>query len=223
MSASLQPVPPTLPDLELLLVAHPDYCFTDVGKTTKAGNGDAVYVWADSSGNGRDFVQATLADRPVLTKTGNVWSVTFSATNKRINGGDLSLAFGADAATLAFRYSQTGDGRCVMTTAAGADGWDRTGGFSYPQYLRETRIETQPVLGEGTHTQVLRSDLSTWTRRYDGTQDISTTALFGSGAVDDWNLGTRHVGEIYCVLATSIVEDAATCLLIEAYLTDLSS
>lgn len=40
--------------------------YTDAGKTTPAGNGDAVYVWADQSGHGRDAVQATSGRRPTL-------------------------------------------------------------------------------------------------------------------------------------------------------------
>jgi len=50
---------------------HPDYCYTDAGKTTNATVGDSVYVLEDRSGNGNDATQATAANRPVLRQDGS--------------------------------------------------------------------------------------------------------------------------------------------------------
>ena len=51
--------------------AHPSYCFTDVGMTTKASVGDLVAAQTDLSGNGNHRTQATSGFRPILRQDGN--------------------------------------------------------------------------------------------------------------------------------------------------------
>jgi hypothetical protein len=58
--------PTDIPGLVLWLEADAGL-YTDAAKTVPAVNdGDAVYTWADQSGNGKDVVQTTLSKRPLL-------------------------------------------------------------------------------------------------------------------------------------------------------------
>ena len=58
--------------------------YKDAAKTQPATtNGDAIYTWADQSGNGYDFTQSTLANRPTLATSAQngLSAVAFDGTN----------------------------------------------------------------------------------------------------------------------------------------------
>ncbi len=69
--------------------------YTDAAKTTPAtADGDAVYTWADQSGNGNDAVQATLANRPLLKlaiQNGRA-VVRFDGTNDSLATAAITIA-----------------------------------------------------------------------------------------------------------------------------------
>lgn len=65
----------------LWVTADPAYCFSDAGGTVPCGDGDAIQVWKDRSGNNNTLTQATLANRPLLKKdAANNWYAFFDAT-----------------------------------------------------------------------------------------------------------------------------------------------
>lgn len=71
-----------------------DSMFTDAGKTTVAGEDDLIYVWADQSGNGNDWIQATENYRPIAHPThGRVWfdGIGVASTDIHLIGTDISL------------------------------------------------------------------------------------------------------------------------------------
>lgn len=50
-----------------------DRMYVDAAKTIKCWNADAVYTWADASGNGRDLLQATSGSRMTARLISGVW------------------------------------------------------------------------------------------------------------------------------------------------------
>lgn len=101
--------PLSVPGLALDLVASPAYAFTDAGGTAAAGDGDAVRVWKDRSGNARDFSQATAANRPLLRLAADgTWGLAF-------DGADDFLA----GAAILGGTGESGTAVLVVTAAAG--------------------------------------------------------------------------------------------------------
>lgn len=70
--------------------------FTDAGKTTKcsASGVDACYTLEDRSGNGRDLINATLANRPLWysKQLSGYPTLRFNGTSSELGLGSLSLA-----------------------------------------------------------------------------------------------------------------------------------
>lgn len=65
----------------------PTWCFKDAAKTQPCADGDSIYTWADRSGSGRDLIQATSANRPLLILSGGVWIVRTDGVNDRMQSG----------------------------------------------------------------------------------------------------------------------------------------
>ncbi len=132
------------------LEAKAAYLFQDAGKATPATNGTTVYTWADRSGHGRDFIQATGANRPTATLTSGVLAPYFNLTHT-LGGGDLSANFSdglsdTDGVTLIWRHSiedaTTTASRGSLLTYSLSDGYDRNAGnFSYVHLSPSCRSE----------------------------------------------------------------------------------
>jgi hypothetical protein len=116
--------PSTITGLAAAYTADPAYCFQDAAKATPCADGDPVYTWADRSGAGLDFVQATLANRPLLKSDGaGGYYVLFDGSNDFMSRSPLRSAA---PMTLTARLWPTGAAgtQAVFIAAADTDGID---------------------------------------------------------------------------------------------------
>ncbi len=215
------------------LEAKAAYLFQDAGKATPATNGTTVYTWADRSGHGRDFIQATGANRPTATLTSGVLAPYFNLTHT-LGGGDLSANFSdglsdTDGVTLIWRHSiedaTTTASRGSLLTYSLSDGYDRNAGnFSYVHHCRTVRLDAQPIVPLGKNTQTIRSNAAGYSRRLNGTQDITAAANYGG--LDLWKIGiggsSMLQGYFYGLLAFAAQLTDAQCLAVETYLGTLA-
>jgi hypothetical protein len=222
--------PASIPDL--VLWADPAFGryqeTTGASATTPAGAGDPVGTW--KARTGQYATAASTGTRPLVGSATGGPVLTFDGVDDLLTWGDLSASF-PTAGTLAVRVLHTGNAstaREFFQTGA-VDSYSRfTGVASFPSALRSARVETQPVVPLSWATVVVRSDASGWTRRLNGTQDISTTAAYQAGAL--WQVGgcTTGInkfleGGIAPVAAYSRVLTDTECADLEAYMAGLAS
>ena len=91
---------------------NPSTCFTDTGRTTAAGVGDAVAAITDLSGNGNHATQSTVSQRPILRQSGALYYLEF-------DGVDDAMATGTVDATAENTVVLSAGVRNVDTTAGG--------------------------------------------------------------------------------------------------------
>jgi hypothetical protein len=199
--------------------ATPAVAANDPVGTWKARNA-AVYFSAVST-SGRPTLQFD-AGKPYLL---------FDGVDDRLSAGDLSASF-PSAGTLAWRADPDdaepdADSGYAVVRTANNDSWDNfQGAASFPGQLLTTRLDTQPIVPATRHTVVIRSSASAWTRRLNGTQDISAAADFSGGAA--WDIaysvgasgtGVRYLhGAVAAVAAYSRAVSDAEAARLEAYL-----
>ena len=101
--------PASLPNLALWLDgSDTGTLFLDTGATQAITNNGAVARWNDKSGNGRNFTQATGANRPtfVASSINGKGAVTFNGTAGHMSAGDtLDLRTGSLGIMAAVKYN----------------------------------------------------------------------------------------------------------------------
>jgi hypothetical protein len=71
---------------------HPDFCFTDVARTTNATVGDAVAALEDQSGNDRHLTNGTASKRPILRQDGSLYYLEFDFVEDNLTSA-VSFAY----------------------------------------------------------------------------------------------------------------------------------
>ncbi|GAC1467449.1 MAG: hypothetical protein NVSMB9_09070 [Isosphaeraceae bacterium] len=115
-----RPFEPTiLPGLSLWLRADVGV-YADLSKTTPATNGNAVAIWADQSGNGRDTSQATVSARPLLRATGYGGSpaLQFDGISQTLLTSVLPQASTVYTFCVALQVNDTSGSRCLVYNGA---------------------------------------------------------------------------------------------------------
>lgn len=114
--------------------------YKDAAKTQACADGDSVYTWADQSGNGRDFVQATSANRPVFhtNRVNGLAAVTFggaAATNMANTHPSVSQPY--TICTVFKPVSLSNTYNCMCDTAAGGPqiSYEKVGGTTPTYYM----------------------------------------------------------------------------------------
>lgn len=105
-------------------------CFQDAGKATACTNGTTVYTWADLSGNGRDVIQATAANRPLWNDSGTGYHpnnraiVVFDGTNDFLSHTGFAFSYPCTLMVVGRRNNATAGtiGALAGNFAAGAPG-----------------------------------------------------------------------------------------------------
>lgn len=125
-------------------------CFQDAGKGVACTNGSTVYTWADLSGNGRDVIQATAANRPLWQSSGtgyhpnNMPVLVFDGVNDFLSHAGFAFSYpctlmvvgrrnNATATTIGALAGNYAAGTPANTTAAirSGDGTTLTTGQGY--------------------------------------------------------------------------------------------
>lgn len=213
---------------------HPDYCFSNLAGTTPAGDGDPILAYRSLGTNDIVFICGSGANAMIMTDAGGgKWYA--ECVDPQVlaapDPADLSASF-PTAATVGYSYwidTVVAPARCsIGTTGNSTDAhWDRFDGFSYVALLRTTRLDAQPLIPLGNVVQVVRSDATDFSRRVNGTADITTTAAYGAAGVNNWRVGYNNVvngdvhGRVYGWAAFDSVLDTTATENLETWLAGL--
>lgn len=174
--------PADVPDLALWLRAD-DGLFTDAGTTPAVNNGDAIYRWADRSGNSRHFDQTTSGNRPQLQNSvvNGKPIVDFDGVDDYLTGSDLSALTAGELFIVVAADADPAVAPALGGWGFGADttgsSYPYTDGVIYDQFgttVRKTVGNPTPSLASFRLYNTI-SISGEWTANLDGTQ-IYTTA-----------------------------------------------
>lgn len=188
-------------------------------------DGDPVAMWADASGQGHDFAQATPGARP-LYRAGILAGrpvLRFDGVDDWLSGGDLSAAF-ATAATLFVVAIITNANYSIYTTRPVDGYWRWSGdGHGYFRVFRTARIDGYPVSmpTTGAHLFAVRSGSADYIVWIDGVSQGTQAAGHEGGP--DHRIGFEvstgfFPGDVAAVLAYDSVLADADRTAIEGYL-----
>lgn len=115
--------PASLPSIALWCTPAPTWCFTDSAGTSPCGDGDLIRRWNDRSGNARNLLQGTSANRPTLVSVGGgKWVAQFDGVNDF-----MQVTFGvtlAQPVTYGYAINLTGSA-ATQLLLDGVDGTNR--------------------------------------------------------------------------------------------------
>lgn len=189
--------PESIPDLGLWLKA-------DAGITLVGGNVD---VWADQSGNGRDFSAPAGANRPGLTTLNGLPCLSFDGSTDYLQGNAASLTIARNVPGVTMiavvKYGASATQRC-FSTRVGAPGGTRTLlGVSTTQWQTGTRrldSDSDVIVAGGTvntnavvQTGILRYSVATAAVFVNGVSQVDT-AFQTPGNSADINSDATFVG-----------------------------
>ena len=97
----------------------PTTCFTDTSGATPAGAGDAVARINDSSGNGNNIIQSTVAARPLLKQTvGGDWYLDYSGTDDGMATAAIDFSASDKISVFASIEAEGSNTSVIVETAA---------------------------------------------------------------------------------------------------------
>ena len=220
--------PSRLSGLRLWATAGPAWCFSDAGGAAACGDGDAVYVWKDRSGNAYDLSQSSGGKRPLLVSSGGAWRVRFDGADDMLRntsvpdpGNTLSMfavhQMGATAGIVVYKGGVDGLGLRAQDPTTGSVLYEGVGDNSFAaddssSALRLWQFRRNPSSLQVWSESTLRLDAA------GGSPSASQpTTIFSAG--NGGNGTNKAYGGDVCeaVVFGGYVSDADR-LLVEAYL-----
>ncbi len=192
--------------------------WTDASKSTPAGDGDAVYTWADAY---HDYQQSTASYRPILRSgIGGHWAIEFDGSDD-----DLSLStavVGSSSATvfIVVYLSSTSEHGAFWGVGSGSNGWKvGVGGSDFNSngngliiLFDEVKwIRTGDAIGTGKHLVTVRLTGGAPEWWIDGVPSGSTTGSPRSpSALTSIGSDARFGGRFYTDYLLAVVAGAAS-------------
>lgn len=196
--------PSTHPDYVFSFDIDPTHCFSDGSGLVQAEIGEVVSVWRSTNepadlyltGN-TVFTLEQLGGKYVLQNAdGGDGSWTFAGS--LAPSSNLSTLF-PTAITLTMGYwidtvaapARAGVG---VTNTVQTGNWTRYDGVSYAGWIRSTRVDATPIIPLGFVTETNRTDVTNYTRRINGVEDVSEAASFDEDSLTSWRIGANGLG-----------------------------
>jgi hypothetical protein len=157
----------------------PEWFFTDAAKTVPCTDTDTIRVWADGSGNGRDFAQATSAMRPTARLIDGVWRAVFDGVDDWLVGSTFPTAV-SDAFLAVPMVRDTNNGPVWRFPSNADDPNDYiefAGGvyLSFGTTVRKGPFAPSPAIDDSVLYHEVRSSATEWSYWCRGDL-VSTTA-----------------------------------------------
>jgi len=228
------PPPPTTPLTIFGAASVLQWCRADLGVTVATG----VSVWADQSGNGKDYLQATAANQPALTAVdatlNNLPTIGFDGVDDMMLAATLNFGLVAAAPICCLMIMKTTAdlGHNMVLVGSGVDGGSHCvvyapNGASLNRYNGAVVLAATMALNAWGRGRFEFSNSATDIGQFRANQNVNNAGNSAQGtgrAICAWNVsGSQWKGQFFEIAYLNKIPTPAEMTAYDAYVTAITA